>query len=429
MTHTAPPTALLAPDPLLPLRDELLDDTVVGHTLLRLLRSADGSAPWSCTRVRARYRRGESLRVTFRVRDGSGPRLVSARMFSAGRAPAKFAQARAVQNDRGAPPRSVLFDESLRTVFWLFPADRKLWGLDRLMTPPACVSAAFDDPWVRSELVAYTPEKAATARCRSAAGVPVGYAKMQLGDETWRSVKTLDAVRRGLPTCGPLHLPRAVGELRDPPMALYSPAPGSPLHQLRGGAVPAAMGMLGTALRLLHDHPPAPFPPFTRSSPDSIVAAGDLVAGARPDLAPLCTRLVEALLPTRPGPSTLALLHGDLHPKNVLVHDDGVSLVDLDQASVGPPAAELGATLARLWCLRPESGLTPDTGAAAAEELLAGYGLAMDRSALIWYAAAALLVERAARAVSRIDLANLADLERVLTTAVHWAESGEEDPR
>ena len=40
---------------------------------------------------------------------------------------------------------------------------------------------------------------------------------------------------------------------------------------------------------------------------------------------------------------------------------------------------------------------------------------------LLWYAAAALLVERAARAVSRVDVATLADLERVLATALRWA--------
>ena len=73
----------LAPDPVLPRRDDLLDDRVVGALLGELLDRSEGDrTAGGCTRVRAKYRRGESLRATYRVGDGSGP-LVSARMFPA----------------------------------------------------------------------------------------------------------------------------------------------------------------------------------------------------------------------------------------------------------------------------------------------------------------------------------------------------------
>jgi len=60
-------TALLAPDPALPRRDDLLDGTLVGARLGELWGEGGGQTLGSCTRVRATYRRGESLRATFRI--------------------------------------------------------------------------------------------------------------------------------------------------------------------------------------------------------------------------------------------------------------------------------------------------------------------------------------------------------------------------
>ena len=156
------------------------------------------------------------------------------------------------------------------------------------------------------------------------------------------------------------------------------------------------MAALGAALSVLHAQPIHGLAPFTRLDPDRLVAAGSLVRAARPDLGPVTEGLVGELLRTAPPPGPNVLLHGDLHPKNVLVHDQGVSLVDFDEACAGPAAAELGGLLARLWCPRPRDPIDPDTARAAAEALLAGYHRRPSRADLLWYAAAALLVERAA---------------------------------
>jgi aminoglycoside phosphotransferase (APT) family kinase protein len=132
------------------------------------------------------------------------------------------------------------------------------------------------------------------------------------------------------------------------------------LHQLDRSAVPEAMTALGAALSVLHAQPTDGFAPFTRLDADQVAAAGHLVSAARPDLSPLAEALVGVLLLTAPATGSGVLLHGDLHPKNVLVHDSGVSLVDLDQAGVGPAAAELGGMLARLWCPRPGDEIDPE---------------------------------------------------------------------
>ena len=420
----------LAPDPVLPRRDDLLDDDTAGARLGGLLDRVRGAGTTGdCARLRAKYRMGESLRMTYRVTRAAGDLLVSARMFPAAKAPVQFLRARDAAATQGADPRSVLVDEELNTVFWVFPQDRKLLGLDRLTSPPPGLRDVFGAPWTRSELVAYAPEKAATVRCADPHGATVGFAKVQGGDDGRRSVATLRAARRGLPEHGPLLLPTAIGYLPDHHLALFSPAPGRPLHQLDRTAVPGAMAALGEALAVLHAQPTEGFAAFTRLAPSSLATAGRLVRTARPDLAPVTDELVAVLLATAPAPAPGVLLHGDLHPKNVLVHDGGVSLVDLDQAGAGPAAAELGGTLARRWCPRPGDAIDAGTAEAAGQALLASYGRAPSRDELLWHAAAALLVERAVRAISRVDVAGIGELERVLATALRWAGQREGDGR
>lgn len=56
-----------------------------------------------------------------------------------------------------------------------------------------------------------------------------------------------------------------------------------------------------------------------------------------PDLRPLIEPLVEAMATTR-----LALCHGDYSPKNLLIHDRGLTLVDYETAYLGEPCMDLG---------------------------------------------------------------------------------------
>ncbi|HEX2551316.1 MAG TPA: hypothetical protein VHK64_06950, partial [Nocardioidaceae bacterium] len=83
MNSPAQATVALPPDPVLPRRDDLLDDGIVGARLDELLDRARDGRTGDCSRVRAKYRMGESLRATFRLGRGPGGSLVSARMFPA----------------------------------------------------------------------------------------------------------------------------------------------------------------------------------------------------------------------------------------------------------------------------------------------------------------------------------------------------------
>ena len=68
------------------------------------------------------------------------------------------------------------------------------------------------------------------------------------------------------------------------------------------------------------------------------------VAARHPDLAPLVAPVVEALV-KRPG---RCLVHGDFSPKNVLVGDGGLWVIDFEVAHVGDPVFDLAFLITHL---------------------------------------------------------------------------------
>lgn len=67
------------------------------------------------------------------------------------------------------------------------------------------------------------------------------------------------------------------------------------------------------------------------------------VAEVHPDLAEPLGRLIDSALENR-----LALVHGDYSPKNLLVYDGGLMLVDFEVGHFGDPAFDLGFFLSHL---------------------------------------------------------------------------------
>lgn len=410
-----------APDPVLPHRDLLLDPARVAARLERVLPRWGVTGPVEeCERLRAKYRLGESLRAVHRVRAGGRELVVSARMFRPGRA---------------AREATGVFDETVDTVFWLFPEDRKLRGLDWVGAVPEGLRDAFGEPWVAGLVMAYAPERAVTVRCLGAGGQVLGYAKRFHADlpagagadadpgaaDAVRSQAILAAAGAGLPTGSPLRLARPLGIRHG--VSLYSAVPGVPLSAapLR----PPVLAALGTALAALHRRPTDALGDHgTRLNPGRIRRAAELVGQALPGHAAAATRVADLLVASVPPPAPAVHLHGDVHPANVLVQPDGIGLIDLDQAGAGPAAADLGPLLARLRCAPPSTAPADGAlGTLAAAALLDGYGRDRpDDGELVWYAAAALLVERALRAVNCVRPEGLAELPTVLATATRWLE-------
>lgn len=372
-----------APDPALPARDLLLDPAAVTSHL----------GVGSCATVRVKYRIGESLRVTYRI----DAELITVRAFRRG------ADARAAARGGGR------YDAVLHAVWWTFPDDRRLRGLGDLFR------AAPGRPWTTADLVEYAAERTATVRALDAAGRTAGYAKayapgtVDVADRAARYTRIAAALGRDA-----IASPRALGCWPHRHVLLLEPMPGVRWGDLATAALPAALSRLGRAIATLHRTTPVRgLGRFGRLGVDRVVHSAQLVALARPDVAGRVTALADRLAaaPRRGGDEPVTL-HGDCHPKNALVDGDAVALIDLDQAGVGPAAADLGSLLARLR----QDG---DTGELAAA-FLAGYRdvrALPDETSLRWHTAAALVAERAVRAVNRVHLPTLDRLGDLLASA------------
>jgi aminoglycoside phosphotransferase (APT) family kinase protein len=284
----------------------------------------------------------------------------------------------------------------LETVFWTFPNDRKL-RLDFLAQSGA-------------RIVAYAPEKSATG-CW-----PHAYVKVYSGDEGERTLRVHELLRDAR-----VRVPPALGYVRSLRALAVEPLAGRPLAAFPPDELPGGYRLLGGAVARLHDMPPPDGARFRRCDPDRVRRAAALLGRARPDAAAQADELA-AELELRAGDSSgpPVCLHGDLHPKNVLLDGGRVGLVDLDQVAGGPPAAELGSLLAALRYARLTGELPFVLERRLAAAFLDGYGAARplpDAPALRWHTAAALLAERALRAVNRIRPRGLVRLRPLLADA------------
>jgi streptomycin 6-kinase len=376
-------TGLLAADPVLPQRDTLLDAVAVGRVLeQRLARSLPLVR---CDVMRVKYRVGESLRARYRIEAGGRTYDVACRAFPAGASEHAFRRACEHAVPAGAL-QPIGWEPGLETVFWTFPNDRRL----RL--------SALDAPG--SSLVAYAPEKSATIRLEGGNA----FAKVYAGDEAARTHFLHDRLAAlGAP------VPPALTSSAH--VLLVESARGRSLADVGADDRIRGYGLLGEAVARLHELAPLDGKAFTRLDPDRLHLAAELVGRARPDAAAAAHALAARLAGrARDTESDAVCVHGDLHPKNVLV-DAGVTIIDLDQVAGGAAAADIGGVLAGLRYARED---------ALAAAFLTGYAsvrMLPSGRVLRWHTAAALLAERALRAVNRVRPDGLRRLRPLLADA------------
>lgn len=104
-------------------------------------------------------------------------------------------------------------------------------------------------------------------------------------------------------------------------------------------------------------------------------------------------------------------------------------MLDVEDLAIGSAAADLGSVLASLVYLRRAERLSAPAVRELASTFLAGYSNVRrlpNRAALAWHSAAALFIERAVRAVTRIRPLGLQHLEALLTD-VHTLSTGADD--
>jgi hypothetical protein len=398
----------LAADPALPQRDRLLDPACFGARLAELLGRSQ-SPP--AARVRAKYRVGESLRVLHRVVLDGAPVLVAARGFPAGASGPVFER---LASRDAAAPLPVVHDPEWEAICFPFPYDRKLARLE-LLGDAEWLGRWLELPLTRAELVSWVPEKGAVARGLDARGHARCYVK-RYGEGYERALAIQCALARKPIGSRALRLPALVGGEPEQRMVALAAAPGRRIADLRGGARRAALRALGAALATLHElATPLPVERFERLAPRRLRSAAQRIGVVRPDLRVRAHALAAALCASAPLTDRVGPVHGDVHGKNALWDGRAIWLLDLDQLGMGSPALDLGSAVAGFVATAPASRAERD-----AAELLAGY--AAERplpsgAVLAWHVGAALLVERALRAVHRVRDADLARLPRLLALA------------
>lgn len=371
-------TTLMAADPAVPLRDDLLDPATFASRY-----AGPGARPLGL--ARARYRFGESLRVVHRVAIADRITHVTAR--SSGE----------------------------RVHVTRLPADRKIEALPALLAGD--LTGLVGEPIDERRLAAYAPERSAAVAC-VARGLVVAYVKAFAGDEAEQTERTHRHLSQAAPGLG---TPRLLG--RNGRLVAVEALAGRPLRDLHGASYQLGLRRLGAVLAELHATlPPPGAPRFRRHDVDELRAAVQTVAQARPELAGSAARISEALASAPPS-SADACLHGDVHGGNALVTAGGIALIDLDDVSRGPAAADLGsffATLRYRQLIGAESAPRTERAIAA---VLEGYGAQAPPAATIaWHEAAALLVERAQRAITRVRPDGLRALPATLAMARECAQ-------
>jgi aminoglycoside phosphotransferase len=401
------PATLLFPDAALPQRDFLLDVDEIRAPLSSILGKGQIE---HCVRRKTKYQVGRSLRVLYEVHVGDGSDLIYARAYD----PAV---------SRSGSKNCYVSTGSLRATFCVFPHDRKIKHLSLVDGYTSLPALKQNLGWKSSRIVAYAPEKSATAQCLDARNQVIGYAKVYAEDceasRVFRIYRGLLQAIKKRPSGLQIAEPLALSESQN--LLLLRAVEGERISTLAGRKRIEAIRQLGRALAALHNLQISfALPPFQRFAPDRLTKAAETIGRARPDVAILANDLARRLCSDFPLPEMLVCLHSDVHPKNGIAHKEDVTLIDLDQASIGDSASDLGSMLAAIRYDRITGAITSDDAAKISDTFLSGYrksGFLPPQKTLNWHTCAACLAERALRSITCVRCEGLSHLRDLLLDA------------
>jgi aminoglycoside phosphotransferase (APT) family kinase protein len=419
--------ATLAADPALPLRDVLLDESAMCD-VLRALGSSGDARIADCALLRVNYQVGKSLRAVFRIAVDEQTHIVAARMFREGKSADAYARSAPCAHSCG-DLHGIVHLQTLDCVAWLFPHDRKIHTLPAVLSgePPAETGRRPTPESFR--LAAYAPEKSATLAYLNDADRPVAYVKVAAAHQAERDHRTYQDLRAGLDgRHGRLQLPRPIA-YRAAERALWLEAvDGRRLAETSGSEQSGDLRRLGAAVAAFHALSAPDAPPFDRFSAARLANDATVIARIRPDVAGGAVSLSSRLRATAPAASAaLVCLHGDLHPKNAIDGGDRIALIDVEDVARGPAAADIGSLIASLMYLEVCGQLPRTRFAEQATAFLDGYasaGMLPETGSMVWHTAAALFIERASRAVTRIRPLGLNSLDALITQAERVLDRG-----
>src|SRR5262249_38578308 len=202
---------------------------------------------------------------------------------------------------------------------------------------------------------------------------------------------------------------------------VLEPITGRCLADLDDSQLQRASQRLGIALARLHTARPPDARPSHHPGLERLQKAARLIGQVRPDVADLARDLAADLVLQWEAPNDPpTCLHGDVNFRNWIINEEYVGIVDLEAVSVGPAAADLGGLLSGFRYRHRVGRLSRVLERQSVSAFLTGYAsvraLPTERG-VRWHTAAALLTERALRAVTWVRPEPLQYLDVLLSDA------------
>jgi Phosphotransferase enzyme family len=447
-------------DPRLPQLPTALDEAAMAEVFAGIVQAQrPGHRVEACALDRIKYRPGRNLAVSYRLRlreagsAASFEQIVAARFCAAGESASRNAKAHSLPALRSAAGLVTSHVEALEMIAAWWPNDPKLGAAAELFGNDAGVQRRVLGDVVhamtggRGELVQHelhlaqvVPENRACARVeltyRGATGEAPQQRRLYVKADAERHGPITHAVMQALHGSAA----QAQGRLLTPASVLWhAPSgshwqlalPGSTLLDVAPQVSRAASMRVGALLAALHATPvPAERRNDASQWRERLRMVADVLACVEPRWEPLVRELASSLalgVDAAWGAPSVTL-HGDLHPRNVLVAGERFGLIDLDSVQLGPAIADLGDWIADALYRALLGGQSVATALAACHAFLRAYagasGAHCSHAALAWSTAHSLLCQRAWRSVVNLKPGRYALVAPLLEMAAAILRAG-----
>ncbi len=348
---------------------------------------------------------------------------------------------------KGPSPGSLMHIPELDCVTWIFPNDRKLTHLKNITDgeflyhhiAPGLVNQYAGPDWsIRNfqvQMIRYVPEQSCCVRAEfdinhkhsKAQQSFVAFGKTSYDTNGTNIFHQMQQIRQSTACLEQrLNIPKPLLYQPELKMLWQTGVPGMMLSELLDDATLFINSVknVGRQLGLLHQ---VSLVDCQRRKQQScyqeLTKVEQLLckfnAPAKNKIIHSITLLVQ-LLPLDPSMQEVTL-HGDLHPKNILIDGDNVYLIDLDNIYNGSPLLDVSSFIAAILNLELMTSISPQLAKQSIKAFLIAY-----RESVPWtiddlnlrrHIAKALIVERIFRSFTRLKAGRMENIENLAQQA------------
>lgn len=384
--------------------------------------------------------------------------LFSARFYESGGSHSRYLKTRSHQDAsnrfKGHDIPPVIHLPDIDCLIWVFPSDRKLNYLKfidseqtlREQIIPVVIQQHWGQDWalikLSSEQVHYLPEHACCFRVQLALSnkklmfsqIALLYTKTYYNQQGLKTFNVMTQLwNHQLRKSGRLNIPQPVCYQSEYRMLWQLSVPGCSIQDSlnNGHCAYQQFSDIARQVAALHQSAIEVSHVSTRSNLcrklKQVFSVSEIVF---PEIRSRLARIILHLFDQEPYLSSRphAVLHGDLHLKNILVDSQQIYLIDLDDIQLGDPLQDIGSLIAAILYQSVLQNITQSESRRIIQTLLSTYQQSVDwtvdLNALRWFVATALIHERIARSISRLKQGRL----EIVSELVELADSLTRDP-